>query len=88
MKVVTWKIKLEIFLSIVSSRPFNLNQRLETSMLQNVSIHRDMDILMSNSIDWHKLTNYNDSGMPLENNTKLFLNVPNFFKYFFVEHKI
>ena len=32
------------------------NQRLDTSMLQNVSIHRDMDILMSNSIDWYKLT--------------------------------
>ena len=56
-RFVTWKIKLEIFPSIVTRRLVNHNhQRLETSLLQNVSIPCDMDILMSNSIDWHKLT--------------------------------
>ena len=30
---------------------------------------------------------YSESGTPLENNTKSFLKVPSFFKYFFVEHK-
>ena len=30
---------------------------------------------------------YSGSSTPPENNTKLSLNVPSFFKYFFVEHK-
>ena len=35
---------------------WHLNQILETSLLQNVSIHGEMDILMSNYIDCYKHT--------------------------------
>ena len=65
---------------------WHLNQILETSLLQNVSIHGEMDILMSNYIDCYKHTTtrvclwktiWNYFSMSL-----VFSNI------FFVEHKI
>ena len=40
------------------------------------------------AVDMYKSTDcYGVSGTPLENNTKSFLNVPSFFKYFFLKDK-
>ena len=80
MKVVTWKIKLEIFLSIVTSRLVNHNQRLETSLLQNVSIHRDMDILMSNPSTG---TNLQRLGYVSGKQYEIISQYPQFFQIFF-----
>ena len=59
------------------------NQRLDTSMLQNVSIHRDMDILMSNSIDSLTGTNLQRLGYARGKQYEIISQCLQFFQLFF-----
>ena len=56
------------------------NQRLDTSMLQNVSIHRDMDILMSNPSTG---TNLQRLGYVSGKQYEIISQYPQFFQIFF-----